>query len=381
MTVRSSLYIHMPFCVRKCAYCDFNSHEYPGSSLDDYVLLLLKELSTKADRFKVESVPTLYFGGGTPSLLTYRQVSAIMQTVRDCYCLERDAEITLEVNPGTVTSESLAGYRAAGINRLSIGVQSFDDGMLKALGRIHSADEAREAVRMARSAGFQGLGVDLIHSLPGQTLQKWGRELKEAIAVKPDHISAYGLSVEEGTPFAAMADRGELDLPDEEIAAAMFELAPTALEEAGYEQYEISNFARPGYRSRHNQVYWSRQNYLGLGAGAHSFLREPDFGVRWENPRSISEYAALVNDVRRPEPATYLTRREAIGEYFFLGLRMMHGVNLQAFTDEFGSDAMDEFPGVIERLTSGGLTVLDGGRFCLSSNGIILANRVLCEFV
>ena len=378
--MKSSLYLHIPFCVRKCSYCDFNSSENPGISLDDYVLLLIDELSAKAGRFKVKSVPTLYFGGGTPSLLSPRQVATIVQTVRDSYGLEEDAEVTLEVNPGTATLESLEGYLSAGINRLSIGVQSFHDRQLEVLGRIHSAEEARDAVHMARSAGLRSIGIDLIHSLPGQTLSEWELELREGVALKPDHISAYGLSVEKGTPFAAMVEAGELDLPDEETSASMFELTSAILGEAGYEQYEISNFALPGRRSRHNRVYWQRGNYLGFGAGAHSFTREQGFGSRWANPPQIADYAAGVRSGRLPDAAT-LSRREAMEEFFFLGLRLLEGVDLHEFAEQFGADARDEFPGVIERLSAAGLLVDDGSRLRLSPDGLILSNRVLCEFV
>jgi oxygen-independent coproporphyrinogen III oxidase len=378
--LKSSLYIHIPFCVRKCSYCDFNSYENPGISLDDYVLLLMEELSSKADRFEVESAPTLYFGGGTPSLLSPGQVASIVQAGRDLYGLEKGAEVTLEVNPGTVTLESLEGYLSGGINRLSIGVQSFNDGLLKVLGRIHSSEDAGDAVLMARAAGFRSIGIDLIHSLPGQTLQEWEGELQDAIALKPDHISAYGLSVEKGTPFAAMAERGELDLPDEEIAASMFELTSATLGKAGFEQYEISNFARPGCRSRHNRVYWRRGNYLGFGAGAHSFIREPGFGARWENPPQMADYAERVRSGHLLDGAT-LSRREAMEEFFFLGLRLMEGVDLNEFADEFGVAARDEFPGVIERLSATGLLVTDGSTLRLSPHGLILSNLVLCEFV
>jgi putative oxygen-independent coproporphyrinogen III oxidase len=378
--VKSSLYIHIPFCARKCSYCDFNSYENPGISLGDYVPLLLEEFSAKADRFKVESAPTLYFGGGTPSFLSPRQVATIVQTVRDRYGLEKDAEVTLEANPGTVTLESLEGYLSAGINRLSIGVQSFHDNRLKVLGRIHTAEQAKSAAIMARAAGFKSIGIDLIHSLPGQALQEWELELQEATAIRPDHISAYGLSVEKGTPFAALVEAGELVLPDEETAASMFELTAATLGKAGYEQYEISNFALPGRRSRHNRVYWQRGNYLGFGAGAHSFIRAPGFGVRWENPPQMAEYAASVNSCRLPDAAT-LSRREAMEEFFFLGLRLLEGVDLDEFKGEFGADARDEFPGTIERLTAAGLLVDDGNTLRLSPHGLILSNRVMCEFV
>jgi oxygen-independent coproporphyrinogen-3 oxidase len=378
--VQSSLYIHIPYCVRKCSYCDFNSSECQDISIDNYVPLLLEELTSIAGRFRVGPARTLFFGGGTPSLLSPRQVATVVETARDRYDLEKGAEVTLEANPGTVTPESLEGYLAAGVNRLSIGVQSFDERQLELLGRIHSAEEARAAARMAREAGFGRVGIDLIHSLPGQSLRDWEEELRAAIALGPDHISAYGLSVENGTPLAARVAAGELDLPDEDTAAAMFELTAKVLGEAGIEQYEISNFARPGCRSRHNSVYWQRGNYLGFGAGAHSFLREERYGARWANPPLVADYADSVRHGGPPE-AAILTRREAMEEFFFLGLRLLDGVNLDRFASEFGADAQDEFPGTIEKLSTAGMLLLEGNILRLTQKGLILSNRVLSEFV
>jgi len=304
----------------------------------------------------------------------------VLQAARENYLLDVDAEITLEANPGTVTLESLAGYRDAGVNRLSVGIQSFDDRQLAHLGRIHTADQAREALALARRAGFANVGIDLMHGLPGQSLPQWEGTLRQAVALEPEHISAYGLSVEEGTPFADLAASGDLRLPDEETAAGMFEMAALFLAAAGYEQYEISNFARPGYRSRHNQVYWRRENYLGFGAGAHSFVRHPGFGLRWENPRGLDEYADRLRETGEPV-AEAVSRDDAMAEFFFLGLRMLDGVDGAEFAAEFGVTADEAFPGVIGRLAAAGLLVKEGERVSLTRQGLLLANRVLVEFV
>jgi oxygen-independent coproporphyrinogen-3 oxidase len=379
--VDCSLYVHIPFCVRKCRYCDFNSTDRPVVSPDEYTDLLVREFRAVAAGSPHAPVPTIYFGGGTPSLFPPAQIFRLITAVAELCGIAPAAEVTLEVNPGTVTRETLRGYRAAGVNRLSIGIQSFDDEKLRLLGRVHTVAEARDTFASARAAGFGNIGIDLMHSLPGQGIAEWRETLGEAVTLKPDHISAYGLTVEEGTPLAAMVEQGEVRLPDEETAAAMFELTADALEQAGYEHYEISNFARPGFRSQHNQVYWRRRDYLGIGAGAHSFFRSPGYGVRWENPAGLAEFAAHAGNTERYGRAVLLSRREAMAEFFFLGLRMTEGVDLRLFAGEFGAEAGDEFPGVIEKLTGIGLLTREGEMIRLSRTGLLLANRVMAEFV
>jgi oxygen-independent coproporphyrinogen-3 oxidase len=379
--VKSSLYFHIPYCSRKCSYCDFTSFDQPEISPDDYTYLLFAELSLRSRLLETTTVPTLYFGGGTPSLFTPLQISSLLEKVDKLFSLEADAEITLEANPGTVTRESLEGYRAAGVNRLSLGVQSLDDRHLALLGRIHSAAEAREAFTLARSAGFRNIGIDLMHSLPQQSLASWQTTLREAAALQPEHISVYGLSVEAGTPFAQKAARGELDLPDEELAVAMFELTAEYLTSCGYQQYEISNYALPGYRSRHNQVYWRRGNYLGFGAGAHSFLNSPGYGGRWENPLTLKEYAAVINSGNLPEIGVALTRQEAMAEFMFLGLRLLEGIDSEEFARQIGLDLEEAFPQVVARLCAQGLLAKEGTRLRLTAKGLLLANLVMAEFV
>jgi len=379
--MRTSLYFHIPFCQRKCGYCDFNSFDSPGMSLDEYESLLMNELAGTARRLPVSGVPTVYFGGGTPSLLRPGQVAHLLRSADNRFHIDGDVEITLEVNPGTVTPASLAGYRDAGINRLSVGVQSLDDRELALLGRIHSAAQAAETVRGARRAGFANIGLDLMHSLPGQSLGRWEQTLRRAVDLGPEHISAYGLSIEEGTPFASLVARGEITTIDPELAADMFELTSDFLTSAGYVHYEISNFALPGCSSRHNRVYWRRGNYLGFGAGAHSFVRQPGFGLRWENPPALAEYAALLHGEAIRHAEQVVSREDAMAEFFFLGLRLLEGVDLEEFSGEFGIDAETRFPGTVERNVDAGLLCREGALVRFTRRGTMLANRVLADFV
>lgn len=379
--MKSSIYFHIPYCLRKCSYCDFSSFDNPEIPLAAYPEILLEELRLKGRSLEAEAVPTVYFGGGTPSLLTPASIAELLEAVRHRFGVERDAEITLEANPGTLTLESLEGYLEAGVNRLSLGVQSLDDRQLALLGRIHTAVEALEAFSLARSAGFGNIGIDLMHGLPGQTPEGWAGTLCEAIALKPEHISAYGLSVEDGTPFAAMAERGELRLPEEEQAAGMLEMTAELLRSAGYEHYEISNFALPGKRSRHNQVYWRRGNYLGFGAGAHSFLNVPGFGCRWENPSNLRDYAAAVKSNILTENELVLSGKEAMCEFMFLGLRMLEGVDAGEFATQFGVTVDEAFPGAVGTLCQRELLIAEGSIVRLTATGMLLANRVMSEFV
>lgn len=378
--MKTSLYLHVPFCRSKCDYCDFNSFASPSMSPEEYVALLLDEMAARARRFIVSSVPTVYFGGGTPSLLPPGLVARLLQAASELFPMDVDAEITLEINPGTVTPKSLEGYRSAGINRLSVGVQSLDDRELVLLGRIHTAKQAVETIDAARRAGFSNVGLDLMHSLPGQSLGRWDETLRQAVALGVEHISAYGLSIEEETPFGARFACGELAPLDPELGADMFELTRDFLQASGYEHYEISNFALPGCRSRHNQVYWRRGSYLGFGAGAHSFARQTAAGLRWNNPPGLDAYASFVAAGAAGD-VEHVSRHDAMAEFFFLGLRMLEGVDLADFADEFGVPAEKAFPAVLERFTSAGMLCREGELLRLTGRGLMLANRVLAEFV
>lgn len=379
----TALYIHIPFCVRKCLYCAFTSTDDAPLATDEYVALLLREMEIRAGALAYPPrATTLYLGGGTPSLLEPSLVGSIIECAERLFRLDPAAEVTLEANPGTVTAASLAGYRDSGVNRLSLGVQSLDDRMLARLGRVHTAQDVREAFDLARRVGFDNIGIDLIHGLPGQDLDHWRDQIQQAVALCPDHISAYGLTVEEGTPLARLEEEGLLALPDEENAAAMFEETGEVLAAAGYEQYEIANFALPERRSRHNQVYWRRGNYLGFGAGAHSFLREPSPGLRWRNPDDLGVYGSLLAEGVLPEcDRARLAEGDAMAEWLFLGLRMLEGVEEEQFRAEFGVPLAQIHDPAIERLCAAGLLAREGGRLRLTRRGVILSNRVFAAFL
>lgn len=344
---------------------------------------VLKELELRREMPERGSVAgTLYFGGGTPSLLEPTQVARIIEAAAKHYALAADAEITLECNPGTVTSGTLAAFRAAGVNRLSLGFQSLDDEFLEILGRAHSSGEALAAFRAAREAGFDNIGIDLMHSLPGQDLTRWQRELSHVCELNPEHLSVYGLSIEEGTPFALLEEQGLLLLPDEEEAARMYEMTAELLAASGYEQYEIANFARPGFRSRHNSGYWLRRPYLGFGAGAHSFLRQPEAGQRFSNTVKVEDYLALLCHGRLPTvESRNLSRDEAMAECLFLGLRLMEGVSLERFREEFSRSFQEAFGKVCADLFTGGLLEIKDGFVRLTGKALILSNQVFVRFL
>ncbi|HEY6872346.1 MAG TPA: radical SAM family heme chaperone HemW [Geobacteraceae bacterium] len=381
--MRISLYIHFPFCLKKCLYCDFNSLAGSRIAAQEYAAAVVREMELRAARLDgPATAATLYFGGGTPSLMEPGLVARLIEAAAKWFGLTAEAEITIEANPGTLTAGKLAGYRAAGVNRLSLGVQSFDDAMLSLLGRVHTAREALDSFAAARGAGFNNIGIDLIHSLPGETPAGWRDELARAAGLRPEHVSAYGLTVEEGTPFHILRSEGRLSLPGEEEGELMFRETSEVLREAGYEQYEISNFARPGFRSRHNQVYWRRGNYLGFGAGAHSFLRTPAFGVRWRNTISPEAYLRAVSGATLPEEdLIQLSERDAMAEFFFLGMRMLDGVELAQFRRAFGRTVEEAYPGELARLAAGGLVECREGVLRLTGKGVLMANQVFVRFV
>lgn len=376
------LYIHIPFCRRKCPYCAFVSQE-SGADLDSYPELLLEELRLAVrESTPLQPLQSIYFGGGTPSLLDPAHVAGIIEQASKAFGLSAQAEITLETNPGTVDRERLAGFRNAGVNRLSLGVQSFDDHLLKTLGRIHSAQQARDAFSAARTAGFTNIGIDLINALPGQTALMWHSDLEQALQLAPEHISAYGLSVEEQTPFAERYPEDSPLLPDEELAAGMFETADTVLTAHGYEHYEIANYARPGFRSRHNSGYWQRDGYLGLGTGAHSFLRDERYGIRFGNTPDIDGYRAAIQggSLARLE-ATALSRQDAMAEFMFLGLRLADGIQCSIFEQEFGVTPEKAFAAVFNGLAPTGLLERDKDNIRLTRRGMLLSNQVFARFL
>lgn len=373
------LYIHVPFCVEKCRYCAFVSGRPDKDDLAEYPVLLGRELQLHPSG--AGPVASIYFGGGTPSLLQPRQLGRLLEEISAWTGISADAEITLEANPGTVDPVSLKEFRHAGINRISLGVQTFDDRLLAGLGRIHTTEQSRQAYRDAREAGFRNVSIDLIHSLPGQSLEQWRAELLHAIELSPEHLSIYGLTVEEGTPFARIYPADSPELADDDLSADMFELADELLTVSGFEHYEIANYARAGYRSRHNSGYWRRDGYLGLGVAAHSFLRE-GHGVRFSNPDNLEEYRRWVMS---GQPArigeSRLTQDDAMAEYMFLGLRLSDGVSLRAFESEFGRSLESVYGSTVADLAGLDLLIEHEDALTLTLRGMLLSNRVFARFL
>jgi oxygen-independent coproporphyrinogen-3 oxidase len=384
------VYVHVPFCERVCPYCDFAVEAArPLAAADErrYVEALLGELRTRAPAFAGRPLASLYLGGGTPSLLSAASVAGIVAGVGRSFGASGEPEVTLEVNPSSVERERLPEFRAAGVNRLSLGVQSFDDAVLKRLGRAHRAAEARATLRASRAAGFANLSLDLIFAAPGQTLAGFEADLAEAIAARPEHVSAYELTIEPGTPFALGEARGQLARAGEEECVAMHEAAQARLAAAGLERYEISSFARPGRESVHNRRYWERRPVLGLGAGAWSSdppTPEAPFGVRRHNLRGAAAYAARIEAGASPEaaPAERLSRETARAEAAFLALRTRRGLEAAGFAAEFGAHPRAFWAREIEALTAAGLLCEAAcGDLALTPRGRLLSDSVFACFV
>ena len=401
------LYIHIPFCVQKCRYCDFLSFPAGEDEKADYVTLLCEELEKRSTCFSDHSIATVYVGGGTPSCLSAEQMNRIFEKVKACYRLQEEAEVTVEVNPGTVEGEKLLAYRNMGINRLSIGLQSTHDSLLKTLGRIHTLEDFLHTYHGARKAGFDNISVDLMSALPGQNKEMLQNTLEQVIALQPEHISCYSLIVEEGTPFYRMRD--QMCFPDEEEDREMYEMTGRMLTEAGYRRYEISNYAKEGKTSVHNSSYWKRVPYLGVGLGASSFIEEH----RFSNPSSMPEYrqmvaaglgTSVVQDsedasrkscggdvcgIEKPQiwkmadsdTVTALSKEDCMEEFMFLGLRMMEGVSEAEFMDCFGESVDRVYGAVLSELVRDKLLVREDGRIFLTGYGIDVSNYVFEKFL
>ncbi len=381
-----SLYVQIPFCRAKCAYCDFNSYAGQESLIPAYVDALLREASLWSKAGRVGRVETLYFGGGTPSLLPVDEMKRLMDGLRRRLNLADAAEVSMEANPESVDLPRLQALRDLGVNRLSLGVQSFDDGELRFLGRIHDAARAEEAYRDARRAGFDSVSLDLIFGLPGQSLARWQRTLEKAVALSPDHLSLYALTIEEETPLARRVERGECAEPDADVQADMYGWSSDCAAAAGYEQYEISNWARSGHRCRHNLTYWRCAPYLGLGAGAHSYLG----GYRFANHKQPKKYVKAVLGHKGALPsATPLwvesseepDQARELSDAVILGLRLTEGVALEAMRDRFGVDLRERYGDEIAELEALGLLESVGGRIRLTARGRLLGNEAFQRFL
>ena len=395
------IYVHIPFCAKKCAYCDFLS--FPGNMRmrREYTDKLLEEIRIQSSFVREYQVDTIFLGGGTPSVLDVTDMTAIMGTLKEHYDIAPDAEITIEVNPGTVKMEGLVAYREAGINRVSMGLQSADDTELRYLGRIHTYDEFLKSFQRVRMAGFTNVNVDLISAIPGQTPESWRNTLKKTAMLKPEHISAYSLIVEEGTPFydrygghvemesyeMSPEERRRLmalpDLPDEDTEREMYYMTRNCLAEQGYERYEISNYARPGFECRHNVGYWTGTGYLGLGLGASSYLE----GCRFHNTSDFQNYVSAHLDDEAEfcqalrQDMEQLSVKSKMEEFMFLGLRLTRGVSAEGFITRFGQSIRNVYGGVIDKLEREGLLEHKNGYYHLTERGLDLSNYAMSLFL
>lgn len=367
------LYVHIPFCVRKCQYCDFLSGPSDEETKDRYIEALLKEIRA-AEHTEDYEIVSVFIGGGTPSALKAEAIASIMRTLQEQFFFCEDAEVTIEANPGTVDLEKLTIYRNVGINRLSLGLQSTDAEELKLLGRIHSYEEFLKSYEWARKAGFSNINIDLMFAIPGQTGEAWRQHLYQVAELNPEHISAYSLIIEEGTPFAEQ----NLDLPDEDTEYQMYEDTAEILERYGYRQYEISNYAKQGYMCRHNAGYWQRREYLGFGLGASSLYR----GMRFSNTRRMQEY---LKESRNPDQirkdVTVLSRNEQIEEFMFLGLRMTEGISEKKFEENFDVRLMDVYGDILQKYEETGFMEHIETKWRLTRKGIHVSNHILADFL
>ncbi len=378
------IYIHIPFCMQKCLYCDFLSGPATGSVMERYVQALCGEMETEAIQYKEYRVGTVFLGGGTPSVLSGEQIRRIFACLQACFRIEPEAEITIEMNPGTVTKEKLDVCRAAGVGRISLGLQSGDDRELKALGRVHTWEEFLRSYELCRQAGFTQINVDLISGLPGQTAGSWQDTLEKTAVLQPAHISAYSLIIEEGTPFYETygEGRGTGALPDEVTEQQIDQITKRFLASQGYRRYEISNYAKPGAECRHNCLYWMRGNYAGFGLGAASMVENR----RWSNIRELDDYLMIrkrektVGSCRAGEPYR-LSLQEQMEEMMFLGLRMMQGVSCDKFLRCFGRSMEEIYGRVLEKHRAAGLLEYDGQAVWLTERGIDVSNYVLADFL
>jgi len=373
-----AVYIHIPFCVKKCNYCDFPSYPGAGYDVGAYLAALGLEMDLYRDAWLGKEVSTLFIGGGTPSILTEAQLESLFGLIHSRFTLEEDAEVTFEGNPGTLDAGKFGLLREGGVNRLSLGAQSLDDEMLKGLGRIHSSAEALRAFELARAAGFKNINLDLMHGLPGQSEGAWQDTLRRAVKLKPEHLSVYGLIIEAGTPFGQAFEEGYMELPEEEVRASMMQWGSEYLSSNGYTHYEISNYARPGRECRHNIVYWQNETYLGFGAGAASYSG----GCRRTNTPDVIGYMAKIQ--RGMVPVAELEKpdlAQQMAETMFLGLRMLNGVERARFALRFGRE-LDEIYGTqISFLVGRGLLENSSAAIWLTNRGVPLANEVFCEFL
>ena len=368
-----SLYIHIPFCVRKCLYCDFPSFSGMDGMFEDYVRRLCREMGEAAPSFQGIGVKSVFFGGGTPSILPPALMGRIMDKIMSAYDVNSDAEISMEANPGTLDAAKLREYKSMYFNRLSMGLQAWQDRLLERLGRIHRVGEFEDNFLQARDAGFKNINVDLMFSLPGQTMDDWQETLEKVMRLDPEHISAYSLIIEEGTPFFDMYEKGQITETDENTDRRMYYLAKEMLSDKGFRQYEISNFAKEGFECRHNITYWRTEEYRGFGLGAHSYVD----GTRFHNSADMKEYMAGGGRLDMEK----LTPEEMQEEFMFMGLRMNEGISREEFLKRFKTDITSVYGQEISELISEGLLTENKGRISLTDRGVDVSNQVFEKFI
>lgn len=387
--MKSGIYIHIPFCKSRCSYCDFATDVFKSEeTVERYVNALIKEISNFNSQFSNRSkiqdprskidIDTIYFGGGTPSLLSASDVEKILQSVYSKFDVVENAEITLEMNPATVSLEKLNDFRSLGVNRASFGVQTFDDRSLKLLARGHDSNDARKTFELLRQSGFENISFDLIAGLPHQTLADWKLNLSEAMSLAPEHISLYILEIHEATPLAEQIRSKRQPQPDEDLAAEMYEVMLEKLSKNSYEQYEISNFSKPGFESRHNSKYWFCAPVFGFGVSAHSF----DGKTRRANARDTQKYVSLIENAETPVVENNeLSAKQLSAEFAFLNLRMTNGLDIEEYRTRFAIDLKTEFSEDFSRLEELGLIEFDENRLKLTRKGMVYSNEVFAIFV
>ncbi|TCP69317.1 radical SAM family heme chaperone HemW [Baia soyae] len=374
-----AIYLHIPFCTHKCFYCDFTAYVVEGQPVEEYLTAIDHEMELTVNQVPPKEIDAIFIGGGTPTVLTPAQMKRFLTSIRQKFPnWSPHIEYTIEANPGTTTPELLDVMREGGINRISFGAQTFRADLLKDIGRIHGVSDIERSVRQAREAGFDNLSLDLMFGLPKQTVEDVQDTLERAVALQPDHFSAYSLKVEEGTLFHHLYERKKLPLPNEDDEAQMYLLTRQYLGQHGYDQYEVSNFAKPGRASRHNKTYWYNEEYYGLGAGAHGYMD----GVRFANIKGVKEYNARLQKGERPVAESYqVDRNEDIENFMILGLRLMEGVSKDLFLERYGLEMEQVFGHVIMPWIEKGLLHWQGDRLILTEQGLMFGNDVFASFL
>lgn len=372
------LYIHVPFCAQKCYYCDFNSYKINSNQKKEYLINIEREMKFYKDEFKDKCFDTVFFGGGTPSILTVDELQELVNNINENFNIKKDAEITIECNPGTINREKLEAMKKMGINRLSIGLQATQNYHLKSIGRIHTYEEFEKNYYDALDIGFENINIDLMYALPNQKTQEWKDTLDKIIKLNPSHISAYSLILEEGTKLYDMYQNKEFELLDEDTDINMYNYTIDTLKRHGYSQYEISNYSKENLECKHNIIYWKCDNYLGLGPGASGFIGD----TRYSNIEDICEYnKCIMQNIRPVSEEMELTKKDKIEEFIFMGLRMNEGINVDIFKERFDTDFYDIYQEVMDKLIKRELVRFDGKNISLTQKGREISNSVFIEFL